>query len=58
MDNCDAVKFYVDIINGLPTNERQIEAAKQNAEEFFEFMDEEQLQWLDGNSTHYRLGNG
>jgi hypothetical protein len=62
MQNCDAINFYVDIIieyrnsYRLTTNDCFIEHYQQTAEQFFDYMDDEQLEWLDGNISFYRHG--
>jgi hypothetical protein len=62
MENCDAVKFYVDMIvvyrnsYRLTTNAFDIEHIEQTAELFFADMDNKQLKWLEGKIISYIHG--
>ena len=62
MEHSEAIKLYVDLIvekrNSfcVETNETDRESIQIYAEEFFDFMDDEQLQYLEGESSFYRPG--
>ena len=51
MQNCDAVKFYADMIvefrnsYGLTTNDFDIDHFELTADQFFDYLDNEQLEW-------------
>ena len=62
MENCDAIKLYVDVMIemrktfGLETNETEKENISSSAEDFFDFIDDEQQEFLDGETVFYCPG--
>ena len=62
MEHSEAIKFYVDLIVEkrksfcIVTNESEMESIQSSAEEFFDFLDDQQLEYLEGETNCFRPG--